>query len=124
MNSSHTQIDATLFRYRFGSAEFDESRFELMVGGLAVEIEQKPLQVLAVLLRHRGQVVSRELLYEAVWAGRVTVEQVLTNAIAKLRKALEDREGGLIVTVPRSGYRLAGPVERRPSAPAFAGVSI
>ena len=101
-----------LYRFRFGAAEFDEARFELSVGKLAVDMEQKPLQVLAALLRRAGELVTREELLETVWAGRVTVEQVLTNAVAKLRKALGESDGARIITIPRSGYRFAGPIER------------
>jgi len=103
---------AALYRYRFGTAEFDESRFELHVGGLLVDIEQKPLQVLAILLARANQVVSRQELLDRVWEGRVTVENVLYNALAKLRKALRDDASEQIVTVPRMGYKFAGPVER------------
>jgi eukaryotic-like serine/threonine-protein kinase len=99
------------YRYRFGTAEFDEARIELRVNGLAVDLEQKPLQLLAELLRRSGEVVTREELFESVWAGRVTVDNVLANAVAKLRKAL-GAEGERIVTQPRVGYRLSGPVER------------
>jgi eukaryotic-like serine/threonine-protein kinase len=112
MDRADTQAGAPLYRFRFGAVEFDESRFELSVGGLTAEIEQKPLQVLAMLLRHAGELVTRNELLEAVWADRIIVEQVLSNAIAKLRKALGLADGARIVTVPRSGYRLDGPVER------------
>ena len=37
-----------LYRWRFGDAEFDEARHELRVGGLPVEVEHKPLRVLAL----------------------------------------------------------------------------
>ena len=91
---------------------FDESRFELEVNGAAVELELKPLQVLGQLLAHAGEVVSREELLDEIWAGRVTVEHVLTNAVAKLRKALGEIDGERILTVPRIGYRLTDPVEK------------
>ena len=32
----------SLYRWRFGAAEFDEARLELRVAGLAVDVEQKP----------------------------------------------------------------------------------
>lgn len=102
----------TLYRYRFATAEFDESRFELSVQGLPVELEQKPLRLLALLLQRRGEVVTREELVESVWEGRVTVDHALTNAVGKLRKALLDKDCRCIVTVPRVGYRLVGQVER------------
>jgi DNA-binding winged helix-turn-helix (wHTH) protein/serine/threonine protein kinase/tetratricopeptide (TPR) repeat protein len=112
MPSASPSTDQPLYRYRFGAADFDESRFELSVGGLVVEVQQKPLQVLAALLHRPGEVVSREELLQTVWADRVTVEQVLANAVAKLRRALGETDGARIVTVPRSGYRFDGPVER------------
>ena len=104
--------DARLYRWRFGTVEFDEARHELRVAGLAVDIEHKPLQVLSVLLRHVGEVVTKEELFDQVWTGRITVDHVLATAIGKLRKALDAAGENRIATVPRLGYRLDGPVER------------
>lgn len=101
------------FAWTFGQAVFDEGRWELLVTGQAQALERKPLEVLAYLLRHAGEVVTKDELLDAVWTGRVVVEGALTNAIGKLRKSLGDEEQSLIVTVPRVGYRLMGKVERR-----------
>ena len=100
-----------LYRYRFGSVEFDEARLLLTVGGVPVELEQRPLQVLALLLRHADEMVARDTLFDVVWAGRPTVDNVLANAVAKLRKGL-GADAARIRTLPRIGYRLVGPVER------------
>ena len=108
---AHTD-GAPLYRYRFGNAEFDEARRELRVGGLVVELEQRPLQVLACLLHHADEVVDRQELFDTVWEGRPTVDNVLANAVAKLRKALGEVDAARVQTLPRIGYRLAGPVER------------
>jgi non-specific serine/threonine protein kinase len=110
--SAEPTNESPLYRYRFGAVEFDEVRFELVVGGLLVELEQKPLQVLGELLRHVGEVVTKQELLERVWAGRPTVDNVLPNAVAKLRKALGSAEAERIVTLARVGYRLNGPIER------------
>jgi non-specific serine/threonine protein kinase len=112
MPNPNTMMETPLFCYRFGTAEFDEARLELRVGGLAVELEHKPLQVLAELLRHADEVLTRQELNESVWAGRPTVDEVLSNCILKLRKALGDGGARHIVTVPRVGYKLSGPVKR------------
>src|SRR3546814_19747482 len=56
--------ESPLYRYRFGTAEFDEARRALWVGGLLVELEQKPQQVLACLLRHSDAVVKPQELFE------------------------------------------------------------
>jgi len=103
---------STQYRYRFGTAEFDEARFELTVGGLAVDVQRKPLELLAIMLRHVEEVVTRDELLESVWEGRPTVEHVVANAIAKLRNALGEDNAARIITQPRVGYRFKGPVER------------
>jgi serine/threonine protein kinase len=101
------------YRYRFGSVEFDESLFELRVAGLVVDIQRKPLDVLKYLLDHAGSVVSKDELLEHLWAGTSPVENVVGNAIAKLRVALGEDNAQRIVTQPRVGYRVTGTVERR-----------
>ena len=105
-------MERNAFSYRFGTAEFDESRFELRVAGLPVEVERRALEVLAYLLRHAGEVVTKDELLREVWAGRVTVEKVLPNAVNKLRRALGEANAGHISTQARLGYRLDGPVHR------------
>jgi eukaryotic-like serine/threonine-protein kinase len=111
-----------IFSYRFGTAEFDESRSELRVAGLPVEAEPKALEVLAYLLRHAGEVVTKEELFREVWAGRVTVEKVLPNAINKLRRALGETNSGCVATVAWLGYRLDGTVLLKPASLPYAAI--
>jgi DNA-binding winged helix-turn-helix (wHTH) protein len=105
-------MDRPAFGYRFGTAEFDEARFELRVAGLPVEVEPRALAVLAYLLRHAGEVVTKDELLREVWAGRVTVDKVLPNAITKLRRALGEANAEQISTQARIGYRFDGAVTR------------
>ena len=103
----------TLYRYRFGDIELDESRMELVAAGQAVELEPRPLALLLKLLRRAGEVVTREELIESVWAGRPTVDNVIPNAVTKLRKVLGSTHADAIVNIPRVGYRLDAAVERK-----------
>jgi eukaryotic-like serine/threonine-protein kinase len=105
-------MERPAFSYRFGSAEFDESRFELRVAGLPVDVERRALEVLSYLLRHAGEVVTKEELLREVWAGRITVDKVLPNAINKLRRALGEANASHVSTQARIGYRLDGAVTR------------
>ncbi len=107
------EAGGTVFRWTFGGVEFNEAAWELRIDGIAAEIERRPLEVLAWLLRHAGEVVTKDELLEAAWPGRVVVEGALTNAIGKLRKAIGDEEQKLIATVSRVGYRFIGKIERR-----------
>ncbi len=104
----------TLFRYRFGDAEFDEARFELQVGGLSVEIQPKPLELLAMLLRTPGEVVTSGEILQAVWKYQNTGDletNVIGTALTKLRNAL-GKDARRIINLPRVGYRFEGRVER------------
>ncbi|MDR0202488.1 MAG: tetratricopeptide repeat protein [Delftia acidovorans] len=112
MSKEDERLEPISYRYRFGTAQFDEAKFELRVAGLPVEVERRALEVLLYLLRHAGEVATKEALFREVWAGRVTVDKVLPNAINKLRRALGQANAELIVTQARVGYRLAAPVER------------
>ncbi len=105
-------MERGLYCYRFGTAEFDESRYELKVAGLPVEVERRALEVLLYLLRHAGEVVTKEELLAEVWAGRITVDKVLPNAVTKLRRALGETNAEHVTTQARIGYRLDGPVSR------------
>lgn len=103
---------APLHRWRFGTAEFDEARFELRVGGLLVDLQKKPLQLLALLLATPGEVVTKDRIFSEVWNDRATGDAVLANAASKLRSALGPANAVRIATVARQGYRFEGEVER------------
>ncbi len=99
--------------WRFANCEFDELRRDLRMNGEPVELESKPLEVLVQLLQHAGEVVTKDELLESVWPGTTVVDGSLATAISKLRKAIGDEEQLTILTVPRTGYRLAVPVQSK-----------
>jgi len=99
--------------WNFANCEFDELRRELRVNGAPVDLEAKPLEVLAQLVQHAGEVVTKEELLESVWPGTSVVDGSLATAVSKLRKAIGDEEQLTILTMPRTGYRLAVPVQSK-----------
>jgi serine/threonine protein kinase len=112
MTDEKTRRQSTLYRYSFGTAEFDEAAFTLRVAGEPVEVQRKPLEILALLLHHSGEVVTREELLDTLWAGTTTVDAVVSTAINRLRAALGSENAGRVVNQPRIGYRFDGPFER------------
>jgi DNA-binding winged helix-turn-helix (wHTH) protein/tetratricopeptide (TPR) repeat protein len=106
--------DPSVLLWKFANCEFDELRRELRVNGSAVDLEAKPLEVLSHLLQHAGEVVTKDELLESVWPGTAVVDGSLATAISKLRKAIGDEDQLTILTVPRTGYRLAVPVQSKP----------
>ena len=98
--------------WRFGTAEYDDARRELRVGGDLRAVEAKPLSLLRELLVRGGEVATKKDLLAAVWPGH-TVEQSLTTAIAKLRTALGDQGRSVIEAMHGIGYRIAVPIDIR-----------
>ncbi len=84
----------------------------LLVGGQPAAVEPKPLQLLGELLRRVNEAVTRDELFEMLWAGQDTADHVLASAVNRLRKALGPVAAARLVTLPRIGYRLNGPVDR------------
>lgn len=125
-------VSASSQRYmRFGSFEADLERGELRREGVRVRLQEKPFQVLAVLLEQAGELVTREELCQRLWPSDSTVnyDANLNTALNKLRQALGDSADApvYIETAPRRGYRFVAEVEassmslRPPRAASAAG---
>ncbi len=113
---------------RFGAFEFDPSAGELKKHGVRLKLQDQPVQILAALLEHAGEIVSREDLQRVLWPEGTFVEyeQSLNKAVNKLREALGDSAGQplYIETIARRGYRFVAPVEAPAGpVPATAGRS-
>jgi DNA-binding winged helix-turn-helix (wHTH) protein/Tol biopolymer transport system component len=102
-------------RLRFGQFELDRPEEKLLKRGFPVHLENQPLQILATLLEHPGELVSREELRARLWPDRTYVDfdEGLNTAIKRLRYALGDSAENpvFIETVPRRGYRFIAPVQ-------------
>src|SRR5690348_10515768 len=99
-------------------------RRELHRGEGQVAIEPQVFDLLALLIRHRDRVVSKDDLLATIWRGRVVSESALFNRINAARKAIGDAgdRQRLIKTLPRKGLRFVGEVREEgiQSLPAFA----
>src|SRR5580765_1319500 len=98
---------------RFGAFEADVKTGELRKDGVRLKFSGQPFQVLAILLEHPGDVVTREELQRRLWADTfVDVERNLNTAINKIREVLGDSAESprYLETLPRRGYRFIAPV--------------
>ena len=99
---------------RFGLFELDLPAGELRKQDRRIKLQDQPFQVLVLLLRRPGEVVSREELQQALWPADTFVEfdQGLNTSIKKIRQALGDSADNprLVETIPRKGYRFIAPV--------------
>jgi Tol biopolymer transport system component/DNA-binding winged helix-turn-helix (wHTH) protein len=101
---------------RFGQFEADLSSEKLYRRGRAVHVQDKPFQILVMLVDQPGQVVTREELRKKLWDADTFVEfdEGLNAAIGKLRSALGDSADRpvFVETVRGRGYRWIAPVQR------------
>jgi two-component system alkaline phosphatase synthesis response regulator PhoP len=76
----------------------------------AISLTPKEFDLLATLVKHRGQVLPAARLLELVWGYRDPDTRTVTVHIRSLRSKLEDHpsEPALIETVRGVGYRFAG----------------
>lgn len=106
---------------RFENFELDLCTHELYRDGSRQKIRGHPVDVLAVLLEHPGELVTRETLRKRLWPNDTFVdfEQILNNSVGKLRDALGDNAESprFIETLPRLGYRLIVPAQNRAPLP-------
>lgn len=106
---------------RFGVFELDLSAGELRKSGAKLRLQGQPFQVLALLLEHAGDVVTREELQQKLWPSDTFVDfdHSLNTAINKVREALGDSASSprYVETLARRGYRFIAPVQRQPPVP-------
>ncbi len=100
---------------RFGVFELNARTGELRKRGAAVRLQEQPFQVLAMLVEHAGDLVTRDELRQRLWSDSVfvVVDQALNNAVAKIRVALGDSAESprFVETLERRGYRFVAHVE-------------
>jgi DNA-binding winged helix-turn-helix (wHTH) protein len=74
----------------------------------------KLFEVLVMLLRADGGVVTKEAFFEALWPDGTASDANLAQHLFMLRGFLEEeRDRPMVLTVQRKGYRLAVPVESK-----------
>ena len=100
----------------FDDCELDLDRFELRRAGRLRPVEPQVFDLLAVLIRERHRVVSKEELLDTVWGNRFVSESALTSRVKAARQAIGDdgRSQRLIRTAYRRGYQFAAPVDEAP----------
>ena len=96
-------------RFEFEDFELDRSVYELRRAGTVVHLERIPLELLFLLIERRGQLVTRQEIFERIWGKGVFVDtdNSINTAVNKIRRALNDDadKPRFVVTVPARGYR-------------------
>ena len=102
-------------RVRLGEEfELDLRAYELRKSGRVLKLERIPMDLLVLLVEHRGELVSRELIIEKIWGKDVFLDTdgSINSAIRKIRQALKDHpeQPHFVQTVSGRGYRFIAPI--------------
>lgn len=98
--------------FAFDDVRVEPRAFKAWKKGNEVPLEPKTFHLLLFLIEHRGRLVEKNELLDAVWKDTFVTENAMTREIAKLRKALGDdpKEPRYIQTVHTRGYRFIADV--------------
>ncbi|MER8393943.1 winged helix-turn-helix domain-containing protein [Mesorhizobium sp. M1340] len=91
----------------FGGFVFLTKSNELRtVEGKAVDLRSQSAEVLYALAARPGEIVSKDVLMQAVWPDTFVTDDSLTQCIADIRRAFGDDGHVIVETFPKRGYRL------------------
>ena len=92
----------------------DLNALQLIRAGRTVKLEKTPMELLTLLVRRRGALVTREEIVHAVWGDgvHIDVDAGINTAIRKIRQALDDNSASprYLETAVGKGYRFVGPI--------------
>ncbi len=93
-----------------GPIEIDPSQRLCLISGKRVVLQPREFELLEILMRKTGRVLSRVYLLETVWGMRHTAQtRAVDVMVSRLRRHLGPRAGGMIETISKLGYCLRTP---------------
>jgi DNA-binding winged helix-turn-helix (wHTH) protein/Tol biopolymer transport system component len=96
--------------FRFDDFEIDGTKRILLKHGKPVALNPKTFDLLEILVKRRGEILSKDELLETIWEGQFVEESNLTVHVSTLRKTLGEVRGEnrFILTIPGKGYKFIG----------------
>src|SRR6202158_1543098 len=112
-------------RFQFGVFDVDVSSGDVRKQGSKIKLQEKPFQLLVLLLEHAGRITTREELRQGLWSANTFVDfdANLKTTLNKLRQVLGDSAENpiYIETIPRQGHRFLPPVVSLECEPSLTG---
>jgi DNA-binding winged helix-turn-helix (wHTH) protein len=98
--------------YQLGPFRLDSEAGVLTQLGVPVALGSRAAAVPTTRVRRANEYVQKNAIMDAAWPGIVVEESNLAVQISAIRRGLSQAPGGAqsIETLPRRGYRFAGPV--------------
>jgi DNA-binding response OmpR family regulator len=97
--------------YEFGNVRIDFRHHEATKSGSPIGLSPREFLLMAYLVAHRGAVITRDQLLDAVWGyDNMPFTRTVDTHVAKLRKKIEDDPANPrhLITLHRLGYKFIG----------------
>jgi pimeloyl-ACP methyl ester carboxylesterase len=101
--------------FEFNQITVDTDQYQLSLMGDPVPVEPQVFDLLVYLIKNRGRVVTRDELFEALWAGKVVTDAALGVRLKDVRKAIGDngKKQTFIKTIHGRGYQFIAPISEQ-----------
>jgi DNA-binding response OmpR family regulator len=105
----HKRETEKLETFEWNDIRVDFKKMEAFRGKKALPLTVKEFQILELLLRHKGDVISRERFLQDIWGYDVDLPSTRTvdNQVVTLRQKLGEKTSS-IVTIHGMGYKFVG----------------
>jgi DNA-binding winged helix-turn-helix (wHTH) protein len=105
--------DAPTRRYKFDNFELDLPKRRLLRDGKVIALNPKAFDLLAVLVEHNGELLTKDDLFRLVWDEQIVEESNLTVNMSAIRRALGEKasEPRYITTVSGRGSYFTADLE-------------
>ncbi|GKX35531.1 MAG: transcriptional regulator [Rhizobiaceae bacterium MnEN-MB40S] len=113
-------------KFTFADCVLDAESYSLARNGQPVAVEPQVFDLLLLLARNAGRLVTKDQIVEEIWNGRIVSEATISARVNAARTAVGDngKDQKVIRTVTRRGLELIVPVttdaEERPAPPSKA----
>ena len=101
-----TTSDPEIFGYQLDDFFLDVRNRQVLYRDRPLSLNSKYFDVLLLLIRHQGRLVTKQQIFEEIWQEVVVTDAALTQCIKDIRKLLGDdfSKPRYIKTVPKHGY--------------------
>ena len=103
-----TKVESVSDTYSFGNVSIDFNKHEVIKNGEKVDLTLKEFELLQILIKNSGRVLTRDLLLDKIWGYEFIGEtRTIDVHIRYLRKKIEDDDKNpkFIETIRGIGYR-------------------
>lgn len=101
---------------KFDTYEIDTGLFELRESGRKIPLEPQAFDLLVLLARNAGRIVTKDEIFSKIWDGRIVSESALSSQVKAARRAVGDTGSrqAVIATVHGRGFRFVAEMQGTP----------